>query len=131
MARPYNTFFKSVAGSAPYGNRGRDYILYINLDMNLVLLNHSYIVIFLAGLFGALISDVIKDNCIELPKKFDGKFYLGSFGGLIIGGFAGLAIDGSLLTAFMGGFVGKDIINNLAKSSDFITPVLTGKTEKK
>lgn len=79
--------------------------------------NHNLIelgIIFLAGFAGAFISDILKDNCIELPKKLDGKFYLGSIGGFLIGGFAGLAIDGSILTAFMGGFMGKNVIQNLA-----------------
>ena len=84
--------------------------------MEFILLNHNYVIIFLAGLCGALIADIIKDNCIELPKKFGGKFYLGSFGGLIIGGLAGLAIDGSFLTAFMGGYMGKSVIVSLVKT---------------
>jgi len=75
----------------------------------------GYLLIFITGLCGAFTSDILKDNCLELPKKIGGKFYLGSIGGLIIGGFAGLAIDGSMLTAFMGGFMGKDIIVNLVK----------------
>ena len=70
-------------------------------------------VIFLAGLAGAFVADILKDNCIELPKKIGGKFFLGSFGGLIVGGLAGLAIDGSLTTAFMGGFMGKEVITRL------------------
>jgi len=82
--------------------------------MDLILSNHNYIVIFLAGLFGALIADILKDNALELPKKIGGKLFLGSLGGLLIGGFAGMAIDGSLLTAFMGGYVGKDLIVHLA-----------------
>ena len=94
--------------------------------MNIEFLNQpliiEYCVIFLAGLVGAFISDILKDNCIELPKKLDGKFYLGSFGGLIIGGIAGLVIDGSLITAFMGGFVGKSIIENLASKIPLYIP---------
>ena len=77
----------------------------------------EYCLIFLAGLCGAFTSDILKDNCLELPKKIGGKFFLGSIGGLIIGGFAGLAIDGSILTAFMGGFVGKNIILSLVDRS--------------
>jgi len=69
--------------------------------------------IFLAGAGGAMISDILKDNCLELPKKFDGKLYLGFVGGMLIGGAAGMAIDGSLATAFMGGFTGKAIIQRL------------------
>jgi hypothetical protein len=72
-----------------------------------------YLTIFLAGVSGGFVADVLKDNALELPKKVNGKLILGSLGGLIIGGAAGLAIDGSLLTAFMGGFMGKEIITAL------------------
>jgi len=40
---------------------------------------------------------------------------LGFVGGAIIGGIAGLTIDGSVATAFMGGFTGKAIIESLVK----------------
>ena len=73
----------------------------------------SYSFIFLAGALGAFIADILNDNCLELPKKIDGTLFLGFCGGMLIGGFAGLAIDGSLTTAFMGGFVGKEIIKKL------------------
>lgn len=72
-------------------------------------------IIFLAGALGAFVADVIKDNAVELPKKVDGKMCLGFLGGIIIGGFAGLAIDGSFLTAFMGGYMGKEVILSLIK----------------
>lgn len=81
--------------------------------MMLNLIIDSYLLIFLAGMGGAFIADILKDNCIELPKKIGGKFFLGSLGGLLVGGMAGMAIDGSLITAFMGGFMGKEIITRL------------------
>lgn len=71
--------------------------------------------IFCAGALGALVSDVIKDNTLELPKNISNRLCLGFIGGIIVGGFAGLAIDGSPLTAFMGGYMGKEIILNLIK----------------
>ncbi|MCX6743533.1 MAG: hypothetical protein NT116_04825 [Candidatus Parcubacteria bacterium] len=74
---------------------------------------NSYLIIFLAGMGGAFIADILKDNCIELPKKIGRKFFLGSFGGFIIGGIAGITIDGSLSTAFMAGFMGKEVITKL------------------
>jgi hypothetical protein len=74
---------------------------------------NSYLIIFLAGMGGAFIADILKDNCIELPKKIGGKFFLGSFGGFLVGGIAGVTIDGSLLTAFMAGFMGKEVITRL------------------
>lgn len=70
-----------------------------------------YVSIF--GFLGALASDLIKDNSIELPKKEAGKICLGSLGGLIIGGIAGYLIDGSPLTAFMAGFTGISVIKGL------------------
>jgi hypothetical protein len=80
-----------------------------------MILNVEYCLIFLAGVVGALCSDILKDNCLELPKKIDGQFYLGFLGGAIIGGIAGLTIDGSVTTAFMGGFTGKAVIESLLK----------------
>ena len=81
--------------------------------MDIILIYISYLAIFLAGAIGALLNDVLNDNCIEIPKIFDGKMYLGILGGMLIGGSAGLAIDGSLTTAFMGGFTGKAVIQRL------------------
>lgn len=72
--------------------------------------------IFCAGAVGALISDIIQDNCLILPEFKDQKLYLGSLGGILVGGIAGYLIDGSIVTAFMGGFVGKSIIISLLKT---------------
>ena len=69
--------------------------------------------IFWCGAIGALTADILKDNTLELPKNINGKIVLGSLGGAIIGGIAGLTIDGSPLTAFMGGYMGKKIITEL------------------
>lgn len=75
--------------------------------------NHDLVVIFGAGIAGGLIADILNDNCLELPKVNSGKFYMGFLGGTLIGGFAGLLIDGSFITAFMGGFMGKEVIGRL------------------
>jgi len=74
------------------------------------ILNNYNNSIFLAGALGALLADLLKDNALELPKRIDGKMCLGFVGGMIAGGFAGIFIDGSLETAFMGGYVGKEIL---------------------
>lgn len=71
--------------------------------------------IFLAGAAGALISDIIQDNCLIMPTFKDAKLYLGCIGGLLIGACAGYLIDGSMLTAFMGGFTGKSVVVALLK----------------
>ena len=81
--------------------------------MELYLIYIEYTAIFLAGAIGAVTSDILNDNCLELPKKMDGQLFLGFIGGMLIGGAAGLAIDGSLTTAFMGGFTGKAVIEKL------------------
>lgn len=72
--------------------------------------------IFGAGAVGALISDIIQDNCLVMPSFKDEKLFLGCIGGILIGGVAGYLIDGSMVTAFMGGFVGKSIIISLIKN---------------
>lgn len=75
--------------------------------------------IFICGCAGALTADILKDNTLELPKRIDGKILLGSLGGLIIGGLAGLCIDGAPITAFMGGYMGKEIITSLISKTPF------------
>jgi hypothetical protein len=74
-------------------------------------------IFFIAGALGALANDILKDNIIELPKIVNGNLVLGCLGGLIIGGFAGYYIDGNLSTAFMGGFVGKAVLQGLMPTS--------------
>lgn len=69
--------------------------------------------LFIFGALGGFISLILKDNCIELPKKIDGKLYLGGLNAIILGGIAGYFADGSLLTAFIGGFAGKEIVEKL------------------
>jgi hypothetical protein len=75
-----------------------------------------------AGAAGALISEIIQDNCLIMPEFKNGTLILGSVGGIIVGACAGYLIDGSPLTAFMGGYMGKSIvvslINGLAKKTE-------------
>lgn len=75
----------------------------------------TIIIYLLAGGSGALIADIMKDNHIELPKIINDKLFLGCIGGTLIGAVAGLIVDGSPLTAFMGGYAGKEIITHLIK----------------
>ena len=69
--------------------------------------------IFLAGALGALCKDIFKDNAIEIPRWNNGKLGLGFLGGMIIGGGAGMYIDGSFITAFMAGFTGVAILQGV------------------
>jgi uncharacterized membrane protein len=70
------------------------------------------------GALGALVKDILKDNCIILPKVADGKFYMGILGGLIIGAIAGYVVDNDPITAFLGGFTGYQIINSLVSQTE-------------
>lgn len=71
-------------------------------------------------MIGALVADLIKDNCIILPKKIGDVINFGSLGAFVIGGLAGIIIDGSLITAFMGGFMGKEVITALISKNSII-----------
>lgn len=85
--------------------------------------------IFSAGALGAISADIIKDNKIELPKIIDNNLQMGFIGGMIAGGIAGYIIDGSPLTAFMGGYVGKEIIGKiLSKKVEQITEKINENT---
>ena len=67
----------------------------------------------IAGAMGALIKEILQDNKVKLPKIISGELDLGFIGSMIIGAFAGYAIDGGFLTAAMGGFAGFSVIENL------------------
>lgn len=89
--------------------------------INYLLSDYPIAITFLAGMCGGIIADILNDNSIELPKKIGGKLLLGWIGGAVLGGFAGALIDGSLVTAFMGGFMGKEIITKLTYNSGSMT----------
>lgn len=74
---------------------------------------NEIVILAIAGALGALISDIIQDNTLTLPEKIDNTIILGSLGGVIIGAVAGYIIDGSFLTAFLAGYTGKEVIENL------------------
>jgi hypothetical protein len=69
----------------------------------------------LFGAIGALVSDMIGDGYIQLPKVENKKFYPGFLSGLIVGAVVGYLIDKSPLTAFSFGYIGKEAIDFLVK----------------
>jgi len=74
----------------------------------------SYVIsLFVAGAIGAFVKDVLVGNEIRLPERIDRTLSLGFIGGMIIGGFVGWVVDGTLLTAALAGFVGFATIENL------------------
>lgn len=66
--------------------------------------------VFFVGALGALIKDISDDGGLELPNLADGKFYLGSLGGMLIGGVAGLISGDSFIGALTGGYMGYGVI---------------------
>lgn len=69
----------------------------------------------MAGAIGALASELLKDNCVELPKKIGARFSLGVIGSMIVGAIAGYYVDGSPETAFMAGFMGPQLLAAILK----------------
>jgi len=67
----------------------------------------------LAGGMGAFLKDILQDNSIELPHRINSTLVLGTLGGVIVGMFMGYIVDGSFLTAFMGGYMGFSIAEAL------------------
>jgi len=69
--------------------------------------------LFLAGACGSLAKDIVIDGKLQLPKIVDDALILGFIGGMVVGGFVGMIVDGSMVTAAMGGYVGISVIENL------------------
>ena len=67
----------------------------------------------LAGAFGSLARDLIKDGKLHLPYVEDKTLVLGFVGGMIIGAFVGWAIDSNFVLAGMSGYAGSSAISHL------------------
>jgi hypothetical protein len=77
----------------------------------------SLLVFAIVGALGAIISDMIGDGYLELPKVSQGKFYPGFIGGLIIGAVVGYLVDQNLLISFSIGYIGKEGIDFIIKKA--------------
>jgi len=71
------------------------------------------LILFVVGMAGALIKEILKDGYIQLPYLDGGKCYLGFLGSTFIGGCVGLAVDHSYLTAFLAGYVGFSVFESI------------------
>jgi len=78
---------------------------------------NEYLLVVLGGMVGALLKEVLDDNCLKLPSIAQGKVNLGFFGSIMVGAFVGYAVDGSFITAAMAGYAGFSIIQNLVPST--------------
>jgi hypothetical protein len=65
------------------------------------------------GALGALVKDSLLDGYFQLPYVKDKKLFLGFIGGALVGAFVGMVIDGSFLTAVLGGYTGVGVIQHL------------------
>lgn len=97
----------------------------ILIFFKIMILSESVIILLISGAFGALVKDILNDNCLEMPCKVDGKIALGFIGSMITGAFVGYAIDGSPVTAAMAGYTGSSVLANLvpAKPKETIDEV--------
>lgn len=93
--------------------------------------------IILAGAIGALASELLKDNCVDMPKKIGARFSLGIIGSMIVGAITGYYVDGSPETAFMAGFMGPQLLSAILKKKSAEmgeilaeTPGTTNKTDE-
>jgi hypothetical protein len=93
-------------------------------------MNYVYfLTIFLAGAVGAFIRLCFDDGKILLPRRVTDGVALGFFSSVLIGGFVGLVVDGSLLTAAMAGFVGHTILEKLLPDMKIVEVVPKGEPE--
>jgi H+/Cl- antiporter ClcA len=74
----------------------------------------------LMGAIGGLISDMLGDGYLELPKVKDKKFYPGFIGGIIVGAAVGYLVDQNPLTAFSLGYIGKEGIDFIVKKAGLL-----------
>ena len=83
-----------------------------------MVLQPDYLSLFICGAIGAITKDVLKDNKIKLPEFKAGELYLGCIGGMILGAIAGYLVDNDPVTAFLGGYSGKQIIESLVNNRE-------------
>ena len=76
----------------------------------------EFLIVAGGGLLGALVKDALKDGYFQLPYVKAGKLFLGFIGAGLIGAFVGIVVDGSFITACLGGYVGISVITNLLPS---------------
>jgi hypothetical protein len=94
------------------------------------MITEELIIAGICGIAGALAKDIFVDNAISLPKKDGEKLILGSLGGLIIGAFVGIALDGSPVNAFAAGFAGIAILQSMIDGKDLNKTIIKRITEE-
>lgn len=83
-----------------------------------------------AGAFGALTHEVVNKNSIRLPRIENGEVLLGVIGGMLVGAFVGIYIDGSFLTSMLSGFTGFAVATKLLTQNAVESPQPTRSIEQ-
>lgn len=68
---------------------------------------------FLYGALGALVKDIVRDGCLQMPYFRDTKMFLGFLGSVVVGGSVGIIVDTNYIVSFMGGYTGYSIIEEI------------------
>ncbi len=89
------------------------------------------ILLLICGALGAFVRETAKDNQIELPKKIEGKLFLGILGSMVVGGAVGYFVDNSPATAFFAGYVGEDLITSIIPEKFKKSEICQTKTKSK
>ena len=74
------------------------------------------ILLFVCGALGALSTEILKDNCLELPAIKRGVLHLGFLGALVLGAATGYLVDHSPITAFCAGSAALALLPELLKA---------------
>jgi hypothetical protein len=70
------------------------------------------------GGIGGLVSIIVKQGYLELPRICDNKLYLGAIGGIFLGCVAGLIGDANPINAFMWGAGGGGILQGFVSVAE-------------
>lgn len=73
----------------------------------------QWYLLILGGALGAIAKDIVQDGRLKLPSIKDDDLVLGFIGGALVGAFVGYAVDHSVLTATLSGYVGTSTIQHL------------------
>jgi len=76
------------------------------------------------GFLGAIISDIVQDNRLQLPRIEEGSVVLGFIGGGIVGGLVGCLVDQDPVRALLAGYAGSNVIARLVETSGVLTKII-------
>lgn len=75
----------------------------------------STLFVILAGVFGALVREVLENRGLRLPVVSEGTLNLGFIGAILIGGASGFYFGDTLLSAFTSGLTSAALLGAIIK----------------